>query len=76
MAHPFFLGRVKVVGEFIEVRMLNTVFLVTLRTNTVRQVLSRSPEGVKVRTLTDGALTKRVLELAREYENGSKRKVG
>lgn len=49
---------------FTQVMVGDAEFLVSPETGTVRQVLERKDGMVKVRTLPDGALAKRVLELA------------
>ena len=67
-----FLLEANVLGEFIKITVLDNDFLISLDTNTVRQVLSRDPKTNKatVRTIKEGALTKRLLEIAREYAKG------
>jgi hypothetical protein len=59
--------------DFIQVKMFSSVFLVTLETNTVRQVIGERDGKRVARVLEPSMLTKHILEQAREFANTSMR---
>jgi hypothetical protein len=59
--------------EFIQVRMFSSVFLVTLDTNTVRQVIGERDGKRVARVLEPSVLVNHILEQAREHAKQSKR---
>lgn len=64
-------------AEYIQVRMFSSVFLVTLDTNTVRQVIGERDGKRVARVLEPSVLVNTILEQAREFakERGVKRVV-
>jgi hypothetical protein len=59
--------------DFIQVKMFSSVFLVTLETNTVRQVIGERDGKRVARVLEPSVLVNHILEQAREHAKQSKR---
>ena len=65
-----------IMPEFIQVKMFSSTFLVTLDTNTVRQVVGERDGKRVTRTLEPSVLTRCILEDARAYAEKSKQSRG